>query len=502
MEFDFERPIQGLQDRSAILSNDLTLIDKAAEAINEKYDKQEEALSKISQLNSDIASQEKSRISLADALSQGDISAAAQLAQDMRTSEAEAAARRSGELLAAARESEINNLRSASGMTKEQIQAEQFRIEQQTFALEQQRKIVQTQILALEDQVYNITELREAKLLQIRDIETIIDGIKSGELAKEQEVLEKLQKQLEKNQEILDAKLLAIDKEKLAWDSVQLKLDAYKLALEQSKNDLISMLDLIKQIAAAMAKIPTTKSAQASAYVSSDPTESYVAPESTDEDIAAYEEFITIVESLDAAQEAADAAAAFADSLSGYAGNDALMERKLAAIAAAKEAERLLALAQAAYDATLPEVDPNMSSNGRGGGGSTDMMALSSGGMVPRYMAAGGIAGYKPAREKIPMQMSYGGMVPKYFAVGGMSRGTDIIPAMLTPGEFVMRKYAVDSYGVDKMKAINSGSIEGDKVYNYNLSVNVKSNANPQDIAKTVMLEIKNVDSQRIRTQR
>jgi hypothetical protein len=101
------------------------------------------------------------------------------------------------------------------------------------------------------------------------------------------------------------------------------------------------------------------------------------------------------------------------------------------------------------------------------------------------------------------MAMSSGGMVrPKYFAVGGKARGTDIIPAMLTPGEFVMSKYAVDSYGVDKMKAINSGSYEGEKVYNYNLNVNVKSDANPEDIARVVMTQIRQVDSQRIRVQR
>jgi hypothetical protein len=251
-------------------------------------------------------------------------------------------------------------------------------------------------------------------------------------LLKAQEDLDKLQAKLDKNQEILDAKLSAIDKEKLAWDSVQIKLDAYKLALEQSKTELVTMLDLINQIAAAMAKIPTTPSVQASAFVSSGSTDSYVAPEDTAESIAAFEEFITIVEELDAAQEAADAAAAFADSLSGFAGSDAAMERKLAAREAAKEAARLLALAQAAYDATLPVVDPNRIGGG-GGGGWTDMMALSSGGMVK----------------------------PKYFAVGGSARGTDIIPAMLTPGEFVMSKYAVNSYGVDKMKAINSGSYRG-----------------------------------------
>jgi hypothetical protein len=127
---------------------------------------------------------------------------------------------------------------------------------------------------------------------------------------------------------------------------------------------------------------------------------------------------------------------------------------------------------------------------------------MSSGGMIPRYMAAGGLAAPSMRSEKIPMQMSYGGMVPKYFAVGGMSRGTDTVPAMLTPGEFVMSKYAVDSYGTNKMKAINNGSHKDEKVYNYNLSVNVKSDANPEDIARVVMTQIRQVDSQRIRTQR
>jgi hypothetical protein len=102
-----------------------------------------------------------------------------------------------------------------------------------------------------------------------------------------------------------------------------------------------------------------------------------------------------------------------------------------------------------------------------------------------------------------PQMLSSGGMVkPKYFSVGGAARGTDNVPAMLTPGEFVMSRYAVSNYGVDKMKAINSGSYEGEKVYNYNLSVNVKSDANPDDIARVVMTQIRQIDSQRIRTQR
>jgi hypothetical protein len=151
------------------------------------------------------------------------------------------------------------------------------------------------------------------------------------------------------------------------------------------------------------------------------------------------------------------------------------MSRKIAAREAAEEAARLLALAQAAYDATLPTVNPD--ATGGGGGG------------------PGGRFGFQVAAK--------GGLIaPMKFAMGGFATGTDTVPAMLTPGEFIMSKYAVNSYGVDKMKAINSGSYQGEKVYNYNLSVNVKSDANPEDIARVVMTQIRQVDSQRIRTQR
>jgi hypothetical protein len=46
------------------------------------------------------------------------------------------------------------------------------------------------------------------------------------------------------------------------------------------------------------------------------------------------------------------------------------------------------------------------------------------------------------------------------YASGGSvftPRGTDTVPAMLTPGEFVMKKSAVDKYGTGFMSAINNG---------------------------------------------
>ena len=98
--------------------------------------------------------------------------------------------------------------------------------------------------------------------------------------------------------------------------------------------------------------------------------------------------------------------------------------------------------------------------------------------------------------------MASGGMVPKYYVSGGYSKGTDTIPAMLTPGEFVVRKNAVDSFGVNNLNKINDGSYGGSSVYNYSLSVNVKSESNPDDIARTVMTQIRQIDNQRIKTQR
>jgi hypothetical protein len=88
------------------------------------------------------------------------------------------------------------------------------------------------------------------------------------------------------------------------------------------------------------------------------------------------------------------------------------------------------------------------------------------------------------------------------FNSGGYAKGTDTVPAMLTPGEFVMSKYAVQSQGIDKMKAINNGDSVGDSVYNYSINVNVLSESNPNEIARVVMAQIKSIDGQKMRGTR
>jgi len=132
------------------------------------------------------------------------------------------------------------------------------------------------------------------------------------------------------------------------------------------------------------------------------------------------------------------------------------------------------------------------------------------------------------------MPMNYGGMVPKYMAMGG-AVGSDTVPAMLTPGEFVMNRAATKQFGpmlnemnnskfpsmIENMTpavySSNNSSLitptitsvattvsdSSTTMYNYNVGITVsESNASSNDIARAVMGQIKYIDSQRIRGQK
>jgi len=315
-----------------------------------------------------------------------------------------------------------------------------------------------------------------------------------------QKNLESLQAELDANQAILDAQLAKIEKQKLSWESIQIKLEAYRQKLKSiTDGELKSMLDMVNSIAAAMSGLGN--SSASSAFVSGD---SYTPPSDTAASLAAFEEFLTIVEELDAAQAAYDNAVALDYP---HARISQLYAKLLAA--------------QAAYDATLPKGNSNTSGgSGGAGGGRFDMQYMSYGGKV------------KP--------MQYGGRI-----------GSDYVPAMLSPGEFVMNKTASKAFGpmlaamngskfpsmlgrvgqssygampspistnfnaqsypqmsstsINPMTSMSSANVNNNStaVYNYSVGINVGgSNANPQDIARAVMTEIKNVDAQRIRSQR
>jgi hypothetical protein len=113
-----------------------------------------------------------------------------------------------------------------------------------------------------------------------------------------------------------------------------------------------------------------------------------------------------------------------------------------------------------------------------------------------------------------------------YYANGGAARGTDVIPAMLTPGEFIMSRGAVAKYGSGLMDKINAGTfdmpsysvapqisqvspvsntissnVDNSSVYNNSYSVNIHTTGtqDTDSIARAVIGKIREYDSQRVR---
>ncbi len=470
-----DRAIKKIQDENNMLSNDLDIINHAAEEVNKKYDEQAEALSKVQEINQNILEQQQQQLGLADALTQGDISAAAQAAQGMRATSASQFAAGQSEALEQARKNALGSLVGPeSGLTADQINEKQFQNAQKIYQMETdpRRLEILNQIQIKQDQIYNLEEGREAALRKIRDLEDEIWNIEENSIEPLQERIDALNYANRILQDSIDKQIeniKVLGKTRDEWNRINAQLDAYAAAQRAAQGSaaLAALLTAAETLNLTWAEILAKLAEYASGVpgaVGNAKTliagpggiggDSYVAPAETAESIAAADAFIATVSELDAAQAALD---------------EAYDKGEWAKFS---ELQRRLAAAKAAYDATLPTGD----STG-GGGGPGGKFAM-------QYQASGGL------------------IKPKYFGMGGFARGTDTVPAMLTPGEFIMSKYAVQSHGIDKMRSINNGSSVGDSVYNYSISVNVKSDANPDEIARVVMTQIKGIDSQKLRGNR
>jgi TP901 family phage tail tape measure protein len=388
------------------------LIDQIAikeEQINEQYNLQIEALGKVRDINEEIAASEKERLTLADALTRGDISAAAVIAQEARARQSAFINERMTTSLSTSRDSRITLLgRNKLEKENKQLQLDIVKIQRdQLDPLNLQKDAIQK----------NINTQNEMKSALEKTIEKRKEEITYLGLTKSQ----------------INESIKALD---LAQnENIDIKSDSFlRNVLKGALGDADALRKALDEVAAAAAKAFSTPLAKKITSITT--SSSQIVP------------------------------AAQVDAIASS------ITKKVESMSPELIASKYISAAQA--EQYLAD------------------QAITGQGLSPR--AAGMLKGM--------FGMASGGMVPKYYVSGGYSKGTDTIPAMLTPGEFVVRKNAVDSFGVNNLNKINDGSYGSSSVYNYSLNVNVKSESNPDDIARTVMTQIRQIDNQRIKTQR
>jgi hypothetical protein len=488
-----DRAMEEINKQNAMMSNDSAIMANQAEKINEEYDKQAEALEKVAQINEEITNQQKSQLDIAGALTSGDIAAAARAAQDARAQSAQRFGTATADALQQSRENEIKGLRGAeTGLSQKEIDEAQFQNAQTLYAMETDPR--RTQILEdirlLEDEIYKKEELREAALLAIRVQEDEIYKIQKTQLEPLENkiadlglVNEKIQAEID----LLVEGITVLDKTKLEWDRVKAKIDANTLAGKDFDGVLGALLASTAAIDAKWASIL----AKLKEYNSTP--------------VAVKNAQTTVVNNAATAAAAVTADKAVADAVKGATTDSASTVKDAASKAAA--AEYAAALAKGDINgATLAaaKVNPTALAAGESGAIGAASIAAQLKAATDAAKAAAALNSTTTLLANRRQQFGYiskGGLVPKFFARGGFAKGTDTVPAMLTPGEFVMSKYAVDTHGINTMKAMNSGKEVGGAVYNntYALTVNARTDANPNEIAQAVMSTIRNVEGRRVR---
>ena len=407
--------------------------------INKKYDKQFDALDKIKAINQDINQIQQQRISIADALTQGDIAQAAQLVAQARQDRATTYEDSMRTNLEEERRLRLEGLgRTSIEEKNKKLNLEITRIKRdQIDILEDEKELIEININSLQDQIDTVERLitKQKDSISVFGMTKlqIDNAAKALDLAKNANI------------DINDKNFLNNVLKAATGDATALSAALLSVSTN-AKNSFNSLSDLRKEQIKEGTKTDT-KSGDLTAK-----TQQQILEEEKQEEI--------LGRALEQAQQATD------DAIKAIAAGEAA--------AIAEEKAKISSALVEALEEVVAEVTGKVFTPQQ---------------FVPRYDSVVAFAG--------------GGMVkPKYFANGSMARGTDTIPAMLTPGEFVIRKNAVENFGVNNLNKINDGAYDSGAVYNYNLSVNVKSDANPNDIARTVISQIKQIDSQRIRNQR
>ena len=608
-----QEQIQDLQDGPGGLDDldaDLQRIAWQEDKINDKYKKRMDALSDVQKINERIARQQRQQLTIADALSQGDIAAAARAVQEMRAQNAQDNAATQQKNLEIAKEREIANLTSTMGLTREQLESRVLDLKQQIFAIEEQQ---------IEPAQYRVQLLERAEQTEIDSLtvlgktktewETIKNNIDSAKISSDSY-----------QQAIEDALEVVRDIENY-WNNIDGKQVAVDVVVRQTGDINLPAMGPVAPAVGPAAEAVTGGGGGGGGSATAEPQYETEIPEVAIPSVEDRKKPLEVEEgwpetegwwqSLMAMGELATEGwamigewwntegpgKAINDFLAGFSqsfytmfiepyqkglaelqrmwdeGPGAFFNRVFTAIgtwfdtyiiqpvkgffdwffgpsSVEKKKQDIIAFVgsvanffKGMFDnigrwiGQIPgffrsAVDGAMGFLGRIGQWFRDLpgnLANALGGLANNMGAAlrGAVNGiFNIMRGVNVLGWKPFSALPR-LAKGGEIPGTgnkDNYPAMLMPGEFVVRKDMVQKYGVGLMEQINSGDFEvptfgvqangarvdtnstttGNSVYNntYSINVNVKSDANPDQIARAVMTQIKQVDAQRIRGNR
>ena len=429
-------------------------IDQQEQVINDAYDKRYEALDKIAEANERITQQQQSQLDIADALSRGDIAAAARAIQEARAAAAEASVEDERARLERAQASQVAGLTSRGGLTRDELDDRVRGIQEQIFRIEEDR------------------------------LEPAQEAMRLAEIQKEADI------------EALEV----LGKTKKEWEAISQRIDEARINNYKFVDAIKEGLDIVEKLIDSLnggrpISIQPVPSSGGGGRSSSSSKKSSPAP----------------------------APAPAPDPRPRDPDPDPRPAPKPDVRVSTKNGKTIVSVTpppvrgeppNRTKTTTYSAEPPNRTKTYSSGppnqtktpqkyiyiGGTR--IPISSGGLVPKYSMGGFV---RKAMSGPRQQFAMGGLVSNYLSTmanGGQYMGSDSIPALLTPGEFVIRRPAVQGLGVKNLEKLNRGENVSGSVYNYNLNVNVRSESDPNQIARSVMSSIRQIENKRIRDSR
>ena len=557
---DAQEQIRLIQTQIDDYQAELRDIGDQEDVINEKYEERYAALEEVAAANERISRIRSAELDIADALSRGDIAAAARAQQQLKAAEAQNKSETEREMLQRQQEAELSRIRSASGRSREEVEGKIKNLQDEIYGIEEntlepaQDRIAQAeynkqvQIDALEvsgrtrdewDKIANATDIAtqnaEEFALAIERALALYEYFVNGKpldlsLFGGEELKELVNSGQVSPDDLADAitneVVEAITEESTAGptsdpdnkdvtpaptpESIQKINEAARETVQKMISQGVDSLTDFERIlvgapGATMTSGEFTRNALGSMMSSGgmnslSPQERLMLGlEGGDKD--GYVTKSVPKSSLPASQQPRVNTSSLAGVIEASKPNVTIKTPPSSSISNANNAKKAeeakKAVVEKTHNAGVTQAKKNMTTPTKttNGTSSATKVVNTKYGQLPSYIAAylsggGMVRGY-----------AVGGAVARY-AMGGQALGSDTIPAMLTQGEYVVRKRAVQDFGTENLDAINNGTYTGGSVYNYNLAVNVKSESDPDRIARTVMKQIQRVESQRVRGNR